>query len=408
MQTSIVHLDDFAFSMMKVPFRVYRKGHRGYCQLSPVHAGPAWRTHPTLRRSAPWSSGLPQKNLQLQERATPEANHRSGGLNHTGAAPIDSLLSWTMAITANPRSVSDATRFTATTPHATSKTASSTAAAEPPSRFAIPKRSPIQPPSGSAPRETPEQRVARLRAAHDAARRASVSRFDRVAAVTRNVFDKAHTVTVTGLIGITCMSPLPPSLSVTMRMLPYRSPPLGERAARPDGAKEATQLTPLPVLAGFATIFAGVDMWTRNRKRKAEFFETQLRLEADSLEAARLAYMRGDASPEQVALVDEMRAREKAARAGTADGAFKMPGILSAPAPVVKPAVDAAAEAEKAKAPARWLSLEEKQASVADIKERARAAFEAEKLNQQRGGPLDRVGLEEKTESKSSWFRWSR
>jgi len=144
-------------------------------------------------------------------------------------------------------------------------------------------------------------------------------------------------------------------------------------------------------------------MWSRNSRRKAEFFDAQRRLEADSLEAARLAYMRGDATPEQVALVDEVRA----SMAAGGGGAFKMPNILSSPAARRPDEAPPAGSAEKPDPPPRLLSLGEKQASVADIKDRARAAFEAEKLNQKTGGPLDRVGLEEGKKAKSSWWRWS-
>jgi len=318
-----------------------------------------------------------------------------------------------MAITAHPRSVSDATRFTPTTPHAASKSATASGGGgDPPSRFAPPDRSPLQPPSGPVRRETPEQRVARLRAAHEAARRAGVSRFDRVAAVSRGVFDRAHGVTVTALISLTCaydpLSCLLPCLSPPRLGEPPSAPPLSALVVQP-----AKRTPPRDtVLAGFATLYTAVDMWSRNSRRKAEFFETQRRLEADSLEAARLAYMRGDATPEQVAMVDEVREQLRAREAGAEGpgGAFKMPSILSAPAArrsdEVLPA--AAAEKETPSSPPRVLSFEEKQASVADIKDRARAAFEAEKQNQKRGGPLDRVGLEEAKGGKSSWWPWSR
>jgi hypothetical protein len=51
--------------------------------------------------------------------------------------------------------------------------------------------------------ETPEQKVARLRAAHERAKAAQVSKFDRVVDASRKVFDSAHKVTVAGLIGFT-------------------------------------------------------------------------------------------------------------------------------------------------------------------------------------------------------------
>lgn len=154
-----------------------------------------------------------------------------------------------------------------------------------------------------------------------------------------------------------------------------------------------------------------------NRKRKAEFIEAQRRMSADSLEAARLAYMRGDASEEQISLVEEANAR-----AGGAGGDFKLPSILSAPKPITrdeeslgqgmqeavaaasasgeskstglfgwfsskKPAQDATGSSEAPR------SLEDKQ----DMLRKAREAFEREKETQRSGGPLDRLGIDQST-----------
>ena len=113
-----------------------------------------------------------------------------------------------MPLSAAPRSVSDATRFTATTPHASSKTAS------PPPRFAAPRSGPGSVPlggsggpggsnSGSILHETPEQKVARLRAAHRRAKEAKISKFDKIVDTGRRVFDSAHKITVVGLVGFT-------------------------------------------------------------------------------------------------------------------------------------------------------------------------------------------------------------
>lgn len=158
-----------------------------------------------------------------------------------------------------------------------------------------------------------------------------------------------------------------------------------------------------------------------NRKRKAEFIEAQRRMSADSLEAARLAYMRGDASDEQISLVEEANAR-----AGGAGGDFKLPSILSTPKPIrrdeevsgsgeqaaasgasgtgegkssglfgwfssKKPAQDGTGGSEAPR------SLEDKQ----DMLRKAREAFEKEKETQRSGGPLDRLGIEEPTASQT-------
>lgn len=158
-----------------------------------------------------------------------------------------------------------------------------------------------------------------------------------------------------------------------------------------------------------------------NRKRKAEFIEAQRRMSADSLEAARLAYMRGDASEEQISLVEEANAR-----AGGAGGDFKLPSILSAPKPITrdeeslgqgKQEAAAAAPASgegkssglfgwfSSKKPAQDVaggseaprSLEDKQ----DMLKKAREAFEREKETQRSGGPLDRLGIDQSTASQT-------
>ncbi|KAM7190244.1 Cytochrome oxidase c assembly domain containing protein [Rhypophila sp. PSN 637] len=363
-------------------------------------------------------------------------------------------------IKATPRSVSDATRFTPTTPHASSK------AAEP--RLTIPASSRVSPLAAvggsSLPRtggsgssggripptfqETPEQKVARLRAAHLRAKAAQVSKFDKVIDGGRRFFDTAHKVTVMGLIGFT-------------------------------------------ILAGFVTVYTAVDMITYNSKRKAEFIEAQKKLEADSLEAARLAYLSGKATEEQIALVEEAMERENYAPGGS--GIFtKMPNVLSKPnssgfesavatqhqqkvsevvewpkedssattRETAKSAVAAAEEKAEAAGKGLWawmtaslkkeeegddvgspqrrlgwesLSEEDDGAGVRDsdlvravegygaekkqsLATKAHVAFEKEKENQRKGGPLDHVGLKEegggektvedaeKTKKKGGWL----
>ncbi|KAL1865310.1 hypothetical protein Daus18300_007200 [Diaporthe australafricana] len=269
-----------------------------------------------------------------------------------------------MAAKDGERSASSATRFTATTPHASSKARAA------PLPGAGGPRKPIAAARASTPNsESPEQRVARLRAAHEKAKTAQVSRFDQLIAKSRPFFDSAHRITVISLVGLTAIT-------------------------------------------GVMTAYTAYDMLRYNRKRKAEFVEAQQRMSADSLEAARLAYMRGDASDEQISLVEEANAR-----AGGAGGDFKMPSILSSPKPLRRddevPAQsqqDAAAGEAKSSGLFGWFSskkstqdstssseaprtLEDKQ----DMLRKAREAFEKEKETQRSGGPLDRLGIEEST-----------
>ncbi|KAK2599778.1 hypothetical protein N8I77_011503 [Diaporthe amygdali] len=272
-----------------------------------------------------------------------------------------------MAAKDGERSASSATRFTATTPHASSKVRA------PPPPGAGGPRKPVTAARASTPNsETPEQRVARLRAAHEKAKTAKISRFDQLIAKSRPFFDSAHRITVMSLVGLTAV-------------------------------------------AGLLTAYTAYDMLRYNRKRKAEFIEAQRRMSADSLEAARLAYMRGDATDEQVSLVEEANAR-----AGGAGGEFKLPSILSAPKPIQRDeeslaqsqqasgATEAASGENKSSGLFGWFSskkatqdttgssgaprtLEDKQ----DMLRKAREAFEKEREIQRSGGPLDRLGIEE-------------
>ena len=205
------------------------------------------------------------------------------------------------------------------------------------------------------------------------------------------------------------------------------------------------------------TAYTAGDMIAYNKKRKAEFIEAQRRMEDDSLEAARLAYMTGKATEEQIILVEEAVEREN--RGGQKSGVFSIPSVISAPKPVgdsverVTEAVKWPAStprsseqgdvAEKKSGLWSWmtstlkkeeegddvmsterrlgyegLSEEDDATGVRDsdlvraveskqalLKEKARQAFEKEKENQRTGGPLDRVGLEEdKPKSKKGWL----
>ncbi|KAI1760028.1 hypothetical protein GGR53DRAFT_104750 [Hypoxylon sp. FL1150] len=188
-----------------------------------------------------------------------------------------------MTIDYTPRSVADATRFTSNTPHAKVKAAStpSSTISSPPQATPRPSHSRTPPMGRSSSPETIEERVRRLRAAHLAAKKHETSRFDRVANVSRRYFDAAHKFTVLGLIGFSG-------------------------------------------LALFVTLYATVDMMVYNRKRRNEFFALQKQLRADSLEAARLAYMTGMASEDQVTLVEEAEARAR-------ESGLNLPPLLSVP-----------------------------------------------------------------------------
>ncbi|KAI1373189.1 hypothetical protein F4677DRAFT_232287 [Hypoxylon crocopeplum] len=317
-----------------------------------------------------------------------------------------------MAVDYSPRSVADATRFTSNTPHANAKAASNSSSQTSPTTSSTASstsqrpQSQIPPPGMPRPSmsETMEERVRRLRAAHLAARRHETSRFDRIVDASRRYFDAAHKFAVLSLIGFSG-------------------------------------------LALFVTVYATADMMVYNRKRRNEFFALQKQLRADSLEAARLAYMTGTASEDQVVMVEEAEA--KARHSGVS-----LPPLLSAPRAAAPPVVEGVersawpgeamvessmsgadeVEQPKKKGFAGWLfgglkkeemreeslnfddevaaatSAPLSRSSIAKtvdesqqvLKDKAKAAFEQERENQRKGGPLDQVGLGEKPSSSES------
>lgn len=189
-----------------------------------------------------------------------------------------------------------------------------------------------------------------------------------------------------------------------------------------------------------------------NKKRKIEFIEAQKKLEADSLEAARLAYMTGKATEEQIALVEEAMERENGTQTGSLFS--RIPSALSQP----RPMDDGSAAVERVTEAAKWpssqqeegekrtglwawmtsslkkeeegeetmssqrrlgyesLSEEDDGTGVRDsdlvrsveskIREKAHQAFEKEKENERKGGPLDQIGLDQNKEQpkKKGWW----
>ncbi len=130
------------------------------------------------------------------------------------------------------RTVADATRFTATSPHAYSKTSSilrsaantlspssKTQPSPPPNAHTPNPRSPQNQPPPQQP-ETPQQKVARIRALRAAQKLNSLTLWDKTVIRGRRYADIAHRITVGGLIGATGTSSLPsPSI-----LVPFSSP----------------------------------------------------------------------------------------------------------------------------------------------------------------------------------------
>jgi hypothetical protein len=183
-------------------------------------------------------------------------------------------------------------------------------------------------------------------------------------------------------------------------------------------------------VAGVVSIYSVWDMLRYNRARRAEWAEAQKKLEADSLATARLAYLKGEATPEQTVLVEE--ANRKAEESGV-----KLPPLISPPEHRThfeehfKPALQGDSKAtdngegkgvfgaltglfasgeqkaERAANAAANKTEEEAQAIGTSV----RGAWEHEKENQRRGGTLDQLGLEtagasQAAPKKKGWWPW--
>ncbi|KAH7019503.1 cytochrome oxidase c assembly-domain-containing protein [Ilyonectria destructans] len=280
-----------------------------------------------------------------------------------------------MASKIGPRSVKDATRFTSTIPHATSKSVGGSAAA---------------PKAPRIPGESPEQRVRRLRHAHLAAQKAQISKIDRLIDGSRRFLDVAHRWTVGGIVIFTAV-------------------------------------------AGVVSVYSVWDMLRYNRARRAEWVEAQKKLEADELASARLAYLKGAATEEQILLVEE--ANREAEESGVkllpllaapttrthfeenfagSDGPKKegkgVMGIFSGMLGRGEQGEEVGSSQERL----GYESLCEEDDStgvresdlVRSIENKARGAWEKEKQNQRAGGTLDQLGLEAAPSQKSWWRFW--
>ncbi|KAF4814871.1 hypothetical protein CGCTS75_v013197 [Colletotrichum tropicale] len=291
-----------------------------------------------------------------------------------------------MASRVSPRSASDATRFTSTTPHAASKAAApSTPKPKQQQQTSPQAKTPAATKLSSTPKnsgggnrlpgETPEERVRRLRAAHEAARKAQTSSVDRVLGGSRRFFDVAHKATVIGLVGFTA-------------------------------------------IAGLVSIYSVYDMVTYNKQRRADFIEAQRKMEEDSLAAARLAFINGTATDAQVSLVEE-------ANAAARESGTRLPPLLSAPtvttqaekifgtgraetaSPEAAAAGSSAPAAETQNKSSGWWPFSSSSAAkptTEAIQDKAKAAFDQERENQRRGGALDQIGLQPVEEKKKGWW----
>ncbi|KAK3686860.1 hypothetical protein LTR37_019412 [Vermiconidia calcicola] len=165
------------------------------------------------------------------------------------------------------RSPSDATRFTATGPYASSGTgfaSNPTATASPGSQISFGTPAPDG--------ETPQQKIARLRAAAALAKQGKESQFDKVVRVGRVWADRAHRATAFGLIGLT-------------------------------------------VVSGMVAVAGISDMMLHNRRRRNEWLAGQQAKTAIDLAEAKAAQAEGRVTEDQILLINRERAAAEAQEA---------------------------------------------------------------------------------------------
>lgn len=161
-----------------------------------------------------------------------------------------------------------------------------------------------------------------------------------------------------------------------------------------------------------------------NRARRAEWVEAQKKLEADSLAAARIAYLKGAATEEQILLVEE--ANREAQEQG-----IKLPPLLSPPEHRThfeehlqpKFSRDEAVEKKEGKGVLGVFSglfggskaveetpLAMEAGVLQSIEAKANDVWETEKQNQIKGGSLDQLGLDTASSvqksGKRGWWPW--
>ena len=156
--------------------------------------------------------------------------------------------------------------------------------------------------SKGPPGETPAEKIARMRAEWRAKNIAPLSLWDRTVVRGRRIADLTHFYFVTFLAIFTGTHPVSPFL--------------------PPASRDLLGLTACPHRAvlcmGYAS-FCMVDLFKYNRRKKAEFHETQKILYQTALQESREALARGEATQahldmlenERLAVLDEERLRKK-------------------------------------------------------------------------------------------------
>ncbi|KAF2210184.1 hypothetical protein CERZMDRAFT_91192 [Cercospora zeae-maydis SCOH1-5] len=278
------------------------------------------------------------------------------------------------------RSPSDATRFTATGPYASSTFTSAAPGATTSSRIDF----------GSAPaNETPQQKIQRLRAAAARAKQGRETTFDKSVRIGRVWADRAHRFTALSLIGLT-------------------------------------------ILSGAVATAGVTDMILHNRRKRKEWLAQKQIEHARELAIATQAASQGTATEDQVLLINrERNAREAELEKQNRPGMFKRAsnwlfqdlskeeqkgGRLGA--------ASSSAAAAAAAAAAAGTIAQKTEFAADEVKEEARHVLQAveDKVEQHRrqgenvpemlvpaGGPLDRqaqVAVDNASQSGKGWVSW--
>ncbi|KAL2047739.1 hypothetical protein N7G274_000781 [Stereocaulon virgatum] len=299
------------------------------------------------------------------------------------------------------RSAIDATRFTATSPHAYSKTflrsAPSSASTTPrtntpPNRFNQPNAARKLTPGSNniPPPETPAEKVARLRAARLAEKQAQISKWDKIVLRGRVWADRAHKVTAYSLIGFS-------------------------------------------VVAAGITAFALTDMILHNRRKRSAFYAEQHSLYAtrllDAIETEKAGLPLDE---DQILIMNRERARVQAEEAkkerswGKSIKVFLLGGLKQEEEEEVPEVVPSEAqvlesmgvdqtsilEAAKGKRPIDGKNTERRDGSgiLQAVEGKRRKGEKVMEARGVEGGPLDQVAQEavDEASSKGGWINRGR
>ncbi|QIW95762.1 hypothetical protein AMS68_001280 [Peltaster fructicola] len=251
-----------------------------------------------------------------------------------------------------PKTAADATRFTATGPYA-SNMASSTATLNPSSTRIDFGKAP--------PNETPQQKIARLRAAAALARRPKEDTFDKVVRIGRRWADRAHRVTALSLLGLTIVSVLVAGAGIT-------------------------------------------DLVLHNRRRRRDWYAEQDLKRAADVQEAKAALGAGTITQDQLLLLGQERAKFEAAEARK-----NKPGMFKSASNYLFGGL--AKEEQKggrlAAAPQPTPSIREQVAEM--VQTTQTVAIKTEEAVLPQGGPLDRQAqhiYDAALHQGTSWRKW--